>query len=405
MALNLIDEEKISKLAECAGYEINTSPEIVNNNSYDVVIGEQGQELPCDDFTEFGNDNIGAGIVVKNGYCQGDKNIDYAYVPNSLNIRDVDTALKGCDDVMSGGSDGDRDSLYMEDLEEGDGFPVITINRVKNNEIVRDYIVALLQLVGKRDNNCFVKGAFVIQDPDYQLFRLLAEHMNDEIKFKGFKSHMKYNINDKDYSSQWMVELQNNLPVNRPTKFTYKFDYPCEVWINDLKHTCNYCNETVTYKNIKWYPFPGNGGVNHIYLKLEGFPTIGLLHLKQWIKRHTLKPIAGKIKRFFKKKVEKSNNKCLTFREDCETERNCRLKGDNLKLDSYSSETYSRRGDELYVSAEINNELLGYGGGRKAKRTRKTRRKLGTRKTKRTRKTRRKLGTRKTKRTRRTRRK
>ena len=289
MALSLYDEEKISKLAECQGYDINTSPEIVNNNSYDVVIGEKGQEVPCDSFNDYGNNNeIGAGIVVKEGYCQGDpNNINFASVPKNLIMRDVEAALyEGECEMRGGGGSGERDSLYMEDLEEGDGFPVININRVKNNDIVRNYIVALLKLVEQRGNNCFLKGAFVIADPDYHLFRLLAEHMNDEIKFKGFKSHMKYNINGKSYSPEWMDDLQQYLPVNRNPKFKYEFDYPCEVWIDDLKHRCDYCNESVTYKNIKWYPFPGgNNSVNHIYLKLEGFPTIGLLHLKQWMEQ------------------------------------------------------------------------------------------------------------------------
>lgn len=404
--LSLIEKDKILNLAYCKGYVTDGSTEM--NDSYNVIIGKKGEVRPCNEFNPRGEDHdIGAGIVVQQGFCNNMKNINFASIPDYLSEDDLNDALDNgdCNNEIEGGG-GERDSLYLEDLstfnddnELINDLKLINSRTLKDRSTVRNYIVKLLSQVKSRGDDCFVKGAFVIHDPDYKLFELLCSNMDDEIKFKSWKSHMKYNKQNSniDYQnmSNWLRKLEYHIK-NRDKKFKYKFNGPCEVWIQPLGHTCPNCQEPVTYKNIKWYPFPGNNGENHIYLKLEGFPTMDLLHLKQWLKRHVIKRATN----LFNKEESSSKCKNTTFREDCETEDNCKYNDpdidlDILKLNPNSDETYDRRGDELYVSAEINNNLLSSRGGRKAKRTRKMK---GTRKTKRTRKTRRKLGTRKTRR-------
>ena len=288
-----------------------------------------------------------------------------------------------------------RDSFYQEDVNVG-----TELNKELNTELnkinikqeilnkntqVDKYILELLNMVKRRNENCFVKGAFVILVPNYALFNLLLTHMNDEIK-PNFRSHMMYNhvkmSDNENNKKNWLLELNQQITANNTNKNEKKFNLtfvgPCEVWINPIKFDCEEKCDAVTYKNVKWYPFPGINGKNHIYLKLEGFPTMSSAHLIQWIKRHAIKKI-------FKEKTKKKV--CKTYREDCLTEKNCRYDKNTVNNEFNLNHlndpfTYNKIGDEVFVSENENKTLLllssPLDGGRKTRNKirRKTRNKI-----------------------------
>lgn len=184
-------------------------------------------------------------------------------------------------------------------------------------------------------NDCFLSGAFVIDDKDHKLFELLYNGKRNDLTW--FPSHTTF------------LNKENSNPEFRlfETVLDYEFTITC---------SCPDNNKTDrTIRSIKWYKFDQRGK-SFIYLKPETHKTKSVKHGLDAFDRY----IRGK-----------SNESCrISRREDCHKE-GCKMDNNRKKTITYTDknktthkdtvvETYDRKGDEVFIPLIINNYILNY---------------------------------------------
>jgi hypothetical protein len=133
------------------------------------------------------------------------------------------------------------------------------------------YLLNLHNYLGKY---CFLFGAYVIEDDDQKLRTFLNGFIPYPIPVM---THYAFITDESE-----MYELYPSLVLE-----------------------CNGCygeKEPIVIRNLKWYPFKSKGKT-FVYMKLEGWPTISMLHTTEAFKRYILN-------------IAKSD-RCGTTREDC----------------------------------------------------------------------------------------
>jgi len=351
-----------------------------------------------------------------------------------------------------GGTDFSRHpSIYSNDLtnDQREEIKIYKKNiQNTNSSDTKTFVVKLLSQLKSHNDRCFYKGAFVFADTKELDLTTMLFNETATFLMKAVESHKKYC--SKDNNQEWYKKNSTILQqkINNKNGITIldnlKKKHVYEVHISPTHHSCSCDNKKgLEYQNVKWYPFIGGDGNNYVFLKLEGYPTMELLHLWHWIVRHGREKTDNLTKKlvsmFTKTNItidatvsdndEQTNKyKCATHREDCSpcsysatndgTNNNYVLISDNDKgnetINNYPYQ-FKRdgkiitRGDEIFVPESMLRNLLNlsssFKGGRRKTRSkaggRKTRRKAGGRKTRRKaggRKTRRKAGGRKTRR-------
>lgn len=183
------------------------------------------------------------------------------------------------------------------------------------------YLRSLFFILDK-NSECFIKGSYIINDPNNQLLEILdylRYNSNLISKFIKRSTHNKYLPNGK-----YLNEIVLYKPIINDN---------CHHCINDICHDCKY----IAYYNIKYYSITksNNKDINYIYLKLETAPTFTINHA---INKSNLmrKELYLKLsKKLSKKKIspeesseesqlESSNSTCPKYREDCDRYDECR---------------------------------------------------------------------------------
>lgn len=207
---------------------------------------------------------------------------------------------------------------------------------MRANIQVTKYIHNLYQYLG--DKYCFLSGAFVIEDTNQNLFNFL--YSNPKKPLKILSSHLKYNQH-KQYPKDDHYYLYETV-FEKPTQI----DCNCEI-DNTI--------ESRQFRSMKWYKFVENNK-HFLYLKIEDYPTVSGAHLMNAIQRY---------------KLHKSNVSCREpRREDCEKGgtvcKYTQQQGPNYDKFIFNTsnervinETYTRKGDEMFIPNDINEYILG----------------------------------------------
>lgn len=154
-------------------------------------------------------------------------------------------------------------------------------------KIIR-YVNLLYKFLG--DKYCFTSGAFVIQDNDYKLYKLLSLVIDVDLTGMYIKTHTIFKDNNEKMYEIHFPEL------------SFKSNIICKC--QDNKFILR------KMQNIKFYKFTNNNN-KLIYLKLEDYPTFDKDHIFQGFNRYVLND---------------ENKSCvLPRREDCnhEKRKNC----------------------------------------------------------------------------------
>ena len=207
---------------------------------------------------------------------------------------------------------------------------------MRANIQVTKYIQNLYQYLG--DKYCFLSGAFVIEDTNQTLFKFLYSNPKNPLKI--LSSHLKYN--------------QHKQKPKDPEYLLYEtiFEKPIQIDCNcEIDNTV----ESRQFRSMKWYKFVENNKY-FLYLKIEDYPTVSGAHLMNAIQRY---------------KLHKSNVSCREpRREDCEkggtTCKYTEQQGPNYDKFIFNTsnervinETYTRKGDEMFIPNDINEYILG----------------------------------------------
>ena len=145
-------------------------------------------------------------------------------------------------------------------------------------ETLKQYLIKLYEILNK-NNACFLKGAFVINDTNNKLKPLLYYNISTESNIKQKLLNMTHNKYLKVNTNISEIHFKNPLILN------------C---INDTSNP-------ISFKNIKFYVFGPN--TKYVFLKLETNPTLSLPH---FIRKSSM---------ILKNNIEKINIK--SRREDC----------------------------------------------------------------------------------------
>jgi len=184
-------------------------------------------------------------------------------------------------------------------------------------------------------NDCFLSGAFVIDDKDNNLFNLLYSEKKNDLSW--FPSHTTF-LNKENSDPEFKL-YETVLDTN------HQLECNCPDGIDRDKRII---------ESIKWYKFVQRGK-SFIYLKPETHQTKSVSHAVDAWKRY----IQGK-----------SNESCrISRREDCHKE-GCKMDNNSNKTFTYTDknknktetikvvETYDRKGDEVFIPLIINNYIL-----------------------------------------------
>lgn len=203
---------------------------------------------------------------------------------------------------------------------------------MRANIHVTKYIQNLYQYLG--DKYCFLSGAFVIEDTNQTLFKFLYSNPKFHL-LERLGSHLLYN--------------QHKVKPKDPEYYLYETTLE-----KPIQLSCKCENNTIDsrdFRSMKWYKFSENNK-HFIYLKIESAQTISAQHAYEAFKTYALR---------------KSNTSCREpRREDCKT--HCLYASEKAPNYDYLvfnptdkreiNETYTRKGDEMYIPNDINEYLL-----------------------------------------------
>jgi len=195
-----------------------------------------------------------------------------------------------------------------------------SIGKKNRHDAVKKFTYFLFNYVG--EPFCFEKGAFVIKDASFNLYKFLYQQRDivDHPVFFGSITE-KTILKEEDFimPSQFNSHTSylNKKPLPPPVAgapSTLKYGVIYEIHMYDknilIRSGCNtlntedlfkyttdkkklkkspFCNGKIhLYVNVKWYPFQNNGE-NYIFYKLEGYPTKTWKHLGKWFERFHIK--------------------------------------------------------------------------------------------------------------------
>ena len=236
------------------------------------------------------------------------------------------------------------------------------------NNYINNYLEQLYFYLG--DQFCFLSGAFVIEDTDDKLLKVLMNTKPQEFTYNIIQSHTTYFQGKKSKTNnnkQFYYDDQSGF--TRTTNMYGFYETTLKIPHNiDCKCSNKTSNETSNKKQIKsmkWYKFEQNNK-SFIFLKLEDNPTQSIPHLFDAVKRYGLK---------------KPNVSCrIPRREDCNKEKNCQFTDtdpdkiqpgqnyDKIEYNIYGSpvvmtdaivpNAYHRKGDEVFIPSIINDYIL-----------------------------------------------
>ena len=205
------------------------------------------------------------------------------------------------------------------------------------NDQVTKYIQGLYQYLG--DKYCFLSGAFVIDDTNQRLFKLL--YSNPKTPLGGLlSSHLKFNqhkVKPKD-PEYFLYETRFKAPI--------KISCKCKDNPNDIASR--------EFRSMKWYKFLENNK-HFVYLKIEDYRTVSVEHGINAVSRYIF---------------HHSNASCREDRrEDCEKGgtvcKYAQTKGPNYNKVIFNTsderdvtETYTRKGDEMFIPNDVNEYIL-----------------------------------------------
>jgi len=226
----------------------------------------------------------------------------------------------------------------------------ITKNKISVNNGVLSFEFVNIEEIKRQ-------GIEIKNNQQTHLNNLTADSINHPRWKKKFEEYKKNTENADDPKSK-LYELNEIHTLNTGYEIVYK---------------CACSAKFRIYGNIKWYMMAGKYGKNHVYLKLEGSPTVSKAHLLGALHRYGPK---GKAEDCVSNRREDCyiDNNCSYDKEPSKNFRNYKtitlssgvketqIGGKNAEPTSNETveveENYIRYGDEYYVPAKVNKFLL-----------------------------------------------
>ena len=284
----------------------------------------------------------------------------------------------------------------------------------QNKLILKKYIEEIYKFLGEK--YCFVSGAFVIEDTDKKLFKLLnssidvqlsktfseifkkmsplslpipaklkkvlkpltethANYLPPEVKM--FETHMlgeyKIMLNckcEEKLTTEEKLTPEEEVTAEEEEEFiddiiaeTGEINYVLEDVEEDITTSGGGGQENITrpVRNIKWYSFTekdiNDKDINFIYFKLEDYPTFTKGHFMDAFKRYG-KGKAGVCVKSRREDCELDKDGCRfdekTYENVFESPNSVIIEGKKHDI----IETYIRKGDEFFIPAVLNDYLL-----------------------------------------------
>ena len=239
--------------------------------------------------------------------------------------------------------------------------------------MINNYLEQLYFYLGEQF--CFLSGAFVIEDTDDKLLKVLMNTKPQEFTYNMIQSHTTYfqggdgqtNHNKPFYyDDQSGFTRTTNMYGFYETTLKIPHNIDCKCSNKTSNETSNETSNKKEIQSMKWYKFEQKNK-SFIFLKLEDHPTQTIAHLFDAVKRYGLK---------------KPNVSCrIPRREDCNKEKNCQFTdpskikqiqpGQNydkieynisgspvVMTDAIVPNAYHRKGDEVFIPSIINDYIL-----------------------------------------------
>lgn len=219
----------------------------------------------------------------------------------------------------------------------------LTNENLKNKKLKKEYhniidiYLRSLFFILSKNKECFIRGAYIINDTSGKLLDILQKL---KITSNLFSRYIKNTTHNK--------YLQNGINLSEIILDKPIINNYC---INCATGICNIC-DIIEYNSIKYYPIikSKDEDIKYIFLKLETSSTFTLSHalrklnlLKQEakIKHETNKTYkTDKSYKIDKSKLSTLNSsftskKCATYREDCDRYHECRSREAYLQKHKY----------------------------------------------------------------------
>lgn len=198
------------------------------------------------------------------------------------------------------------------------------------HNIIDIYLRSLFFILSK-NKECFIKGAYIINDTSGKLLDTLE---NLKITSNLFSRYIKNTTHNK--------YLQKGINLNEIILEKSIINNYC---INCATGICNTC-DIIEYNSIKYYPIikSKDEKIKYIFLKLETSSTFTLSHALRKVnmlkkEAEAMQEAKDKDKtdqsKFSKFNSSFSSKKCPTYREDCDRYDECRSREAYLQKDKY----------------------------------------------------------------------
>lgn len=230
---------------------------------------------------------------------------------------------KGCGLTM-------KERSFMYHLQQQGGTKDSAKQQLSN------YVKGLYEILGQT-KACFLSGAFVIEDPENRLSKILTRAKGTTLKNRFLKSHTSFNPHTKGAC-----------------------EGVCEVHIPDFIGKCG--DESRTYRNIKWYTFnnkedQAKNPERFVYFKLETMKTFTSGHVRNASERYLLG------KQPHESKLPKRREDCLKDKRGCACSKSTGCPDDpkGFLIDNrcaINKPTHDPIGDEFFISKDVNHALI-----------------------------------------------
>ena len=239
----------------------------------------------------------------------------------------------------------------------------------EEKEKIKKYIKLLFEYLG--GEYCFTSGAFIIQDNKGGLLKLLKNthktRLSKLLVPRKLLSHLSFldkNIKKKDIK---LYETYFKKKINIVCKC-----YPEKAVSKEINNkqpeqlgqleggdtsnasSSNNLEASIRFKIIKWYSFKHNNN-KFIFIKPEDSATVSMKHLKDAVKRYTLKKAKISCRKHRREDCIKDNN-CLFSKTDIPRNYKMIIKksGESEEI----VETHKRKGDEVFIAETISRYIL-----------------------------------------------